>query len=206
MAITLTVEGHEGIITRLQNLSNKVNSPEIVETLAKETSGLLAENTPRGRRGDSGLLGRTMTEVAGPEPAGDGWWAGVGNLAGIYPLEPAPKGTIKAFLEMIRGPKKIRRVTRLGGFRPKRKSRRSTKWPMAWWFLKEEEKVRLREMREAGVARVGGTSPYMPKYWFVQERGMGEVGIGPQEYIAKTVAAIRGRIGETITRVVRSTQ
>ena len=196
MPITLTVEGHEGIITSLQNLSNKVNSPEVVETLAKETSGLLAENTPRGRRGDSGLLGRTMTEVAGPEPAGDGWWAGVGTLAGIYPLESAPKGTIKAFLEMIRGYRKKATKPRARTFDPKK----------AWWFLKEEEKVQLREMREAGVARVGGTSPYKPKYWFIQEAGMGEVGIGPQEYIAKAVTAIRSRIGETITRVVRSTQ
>lgn len=195
------MEGHEGIIASLQNLSDKLQGPEVVDVLAKKTSVIIGHNTPVGRRGaTSGLLQRTMSETGGPEPTKGGWWAGVGNLEGIYPTEPAPSNTIKNFLEMIRGPKKVRKVVRLGGFRPRRK--RSGKWPMAWWFLKEEEKVQLREMREAGVAAVGGVSPYKPKYWFVQETGMGSVGIGPQGYIERTVNTIRAGIGQMIADIL----
>lgn len=105
MPITLTVTGHEEIITSLNNLSDKLKGPEVVTELARMSAEVLKSVTPVGMRGNAGLLQRTMSEVAGPEPTADGWWAGVGNLEGIYPLEPAPRDTIKNFLEMIRGQK-----------------------------------------------------------------------------------------------------
>ncbi len=144
MPITLTVTGHEEIIASLQNLSDKLDGPEVVQALSQMSSVILVGETPVGHRGDAGKLQRTMSEMAGPEPTGQGWWAGVGNLEGIYPLEPAPKGTIAAFLKRWReqhpggdtGRRKVatkkskkitkfRRRTRLGGFRSVRGARRT---------------------------------------------------------------------------------
>ena len=197
MPITLTVTGHEEIIASLNNLSNRLQGPEVVATLAKETSIILAQNAPVGQRGMTrGLLQRTMSEVAGPEPTGQGWWAGVGNLEGIYPLEPAPRGTIKAFLEMI-GKKKgsSGKKPRVGtSFNPKK----------AWWYLPKEQKDLLRLMRETGRVDVGGTSPYRPFYWHIQEVGQGDVGIAGQGYIAASIATIRGRIASVVSSVLAS--
>jgi hypothetical protein len=204
MPVTLTVQGHEEIIASLQNLSDKLQGPEVVTKLAHESAIELGQTTPRGRRGsEAGKLSRTMTEVAGPEPAGGGWWAGVGNLEGIYPTTPAPKHTIKNFLEMIRGRVSGTEAGRIAASGPKRK-RAGFDPKKAWWFLGEEEKQQLRAAREAGIAAVGGTSPYRAKYWFIHEAGMGEVGIRPQGYIARAVSRIRNRIGDTITRIIRS--
>jgi len=203
MPISLTVEGHEGIITSLHNLSDKLQGPELVSKLARESAIELGQTTPIGIRGaEAGKLSRTMTEVGGPMPTGSGWWAGVGNLEGIYPLASAPRHTIKRFLELI-GKTKPSRVkkARLGGFRPKHM--RSGTWKMAWWFLSDEEKEQLREMREAGVTSVGGTNPYKPKYWFIQEKGMGEVGIKPQGYVAQAVSGICNRINDIVAEVLR---
>ena len=204
MPVTLTVSGHEELITSLKNLSNKLQGPEVVNALAHESAIELGQTTPVGVRGSlAGQLRRTMTEVGGPNQTGGGWWAGVGNLEGIYPLKSAPPHTIKRFLELIGKSKPSRvKTTRLGGFRPKRT--RSGSWKMAWWFLSDKEKEQLREMREAGVAAVGGTSPYKPKYWFIQEAGMGTVGIRPQGYVAQAVNRIRNRIDDTVVRIIRS--
>jgi len=188
------VEGHEGIIDSLQNLSNKLQGPEVVNTLAKETSIIMGQNTPVGTRGATrGQLQRAMSETAGPKPTEGGWWAGVGSLEGIYPLESAPRNTIKEFLRMIRGDPK--------GGPPRKKSFEPEK---AWWFLKEEEREQLREMRESGVVAVGGVSPYKPKYWFIQEKGKEEVGVTGQGYIKATIDAIRARIGQVVTNVLVS--
>ncbi len=105
MPITLTVTGHSEIIASLQNLNDRLDGPEVVQALGQMSSAILEQSTPVGRRGDAGNLQRTMSEMAGPERTGQGWWVGVGNLDGIYPLEAAPKDTIKNFLEMIRGRK-----------------------------------------------------------------------------------------------------
>jgi len=202
MPVTLTVEGHEGLIASLQNLSDRLQGPKLVSKLAHQSSIELGQTTPVGTMGaEAGKLQRTMMEVGGPEQTTGGWWAGVGNLEGIYPLTSAPRHTIKNFLKMIRKPKRVK-ITRLGGFRPSRA--KGGTWKMAWWFLKEEEKEQLREMREAGVASVGGTSPFRAKYWFIQEKGMGEVGIRrPQGYIQQAVGRIHNRIDEAIVRILR---
>jgi len=201
--VTLTVQGHEEIIASLQNLSDKLQGPEVVTALAHEAAIELGQTTPIGHRGQAGKLSRTMTEVGGPESTGGGWWAGVGNLEGIYPTTSAPKHTIKNFLEMIRGRVSGTEAGRVAASGPKRK-RAGFDPKKAWWFLSEEEKGRLRAAREAGIAAVGGTTPYRAKYWFIQEKGMGEVGIRPQGYIATAIGRIRNRMGDTITRIIRS--
>lgn len=203
MPVTLTVQGHEEIIASLQNLSDKLQGPEVVNTLAHEAAIELGQTTPVGRRGaEAGKLSRTMTEVGGPEPTEGGWWAGVGNLEGIYPTTSAPKHTIRNFLEMIRGRVSGTEAGRIAASGPKRK-RAGFDPKKAWWFLPEEEKGQLRAAREAGIVAVGGASPYRAKYWFIQEAGMEEVGIRPQGYIATAIGRIRNRIGDTVTRIIR---
>lgn len=191
--ITLTVTGHEEIIASLTNLSDRLQGPEVVQRLSQMSSGILANVTPVGRRGNAGLLQRTMSETAGPEPTGQGWWAGVGNLEGIYPLEPAPPDTIKNFLEMI-GKGKTGTGTRKAGtsFNPKH----------AWWYLSEDEKKQLRAMREAGETAVGGASPYRPFYWWIQETGMPLVKIPGSGYVTSAINAIKGQIQQVIDRVL----
>ena len=203
MPITLTATGHEEILASLQNLSDKLRGPEVVETLAKESSIILAQNAPVGERGMTrGLLQRTVSEVAGPEPTGQGWWAGVGNLEGIYPLEPAPPDTIKNFLEMIRGRVSGTEAMRIGA-KPRRKKAGTHFNPKrAWWYLSEEEKEQLRAAREAGIEAVGGTSPYRPFYWWIQEEGRSDVGIRGQHYITRAIHQIRSRIGQVILQVL----
>ena len=191
--ITLTVTGHEEIIASLNNLSNKLQGPELVQTLGQEASIILAQETPVGERGMTrGLLQRTMSEAAGPEPTGQGWWVGVGNLEGIYPLEPAPPDTIKNFLEMMRGSKKktTRRHKAGAHFNPKH----------AWWYLPEEEKKLLRLMRETGRQSVGGASPYRPFYWHIQDVGMPMVRISGSGYIARAIGRIKAGIANAVTR------
>jgi len=224
MPITLTVTGHEEIIASLQNLSDKIEGPEVVGRLAQMGSSILATEAPVGRRGSAGLLQRTLSEMAGPEPVGQGWWAGVGNLEGIYPLPPAPKGTIAAFLKLWRArrggterkdggmakSKKVtgfRRRTRLGGFRPfrtvrKRKAGTGFNPKHAWHYLTDEQKRELREMREAGDVDVGGASPYRPFYWHLQEKGSGEVGIRRQNYITRAISQIRMRMHDVILEAI----
>ena len=195
MPITLTVQGHEELIASLQNLSDRLQGPEVVETLAKETSIIMAQNTPVGEYGMTrGILQRTMSEVGGPEAtAGGGWWAGVGNLAGIYPLEAAPKGTIKAFLEGIRRFRK----------RAARSHKHFFDAKQAWRFLSKKEKEGLQLAREQG--RYGGSIPFRPKYWFIQERGMPEVGIPTaQKFVEKTITAIKGRLNRILSSILVS--
>lgn len=194
MPITLTVTGHEEIIASLQNLSDKIRGPEIVQELALMSSEVLATEAPVGRRGSAGLLQRTISEVAGPEPIGEGWWAGVGNLEGIYPLEPAPKGTIAAFLERIGKGKKGSKRKAGSSFNPKH----------AWWYLSEKEKQQLREMREAGYEDVGGANPYRPFYWHIQDVGMPLVKIPGTGYIITAISTIKGQIQQVIERVLAS--
>lgn len=95
----------------LKNLSNKVKGPEVVQELARTASEAMIDAAPVGQYGDAGLLSRTLSEVAGPEPREGGWWAGVGNLEGIYPLKSAPRDTIKNFLELIGKGKKGKKET-----------------------------------------------------------------------------------------------
>lgn len=73
----------------------------------------------------------------------------------------------------------------------------------AWWYLSEDEKRQLREMREAGYADVGGASPYRPLYWHIQEVGMGEVRIPGSGYIAAAVTAIKGQINQVIAQCLK---
>lgn len=194
MPITLTVTGHEEIITSLQNLSDKLQGPEVVQELALMSSEVLAAEAPVGRRGNAGLLQRTISEVAGPKSTGQGWWAGVGNLEGIYPLEPAPRGTIATFLERIGKRKKGGKRRAGSNFNPKH----------AWWYLSDEEKQQLREMREAGYADVGGASPYRPFYWHIQDVGMPLVRIPGTGYITTAISTIKGQIQQVIERVLAS--
>ena len=198
MPITVQTE----VFGDLRNLSKKVKGPEVVAELAQVVSLKLAEVSPK----DTGLLQRTISETAGPEPIEQGWWAGVGNLEGIYPLVSAPRGTIAAFLIRIGKKKPLASFGRYGavaiaqkkkkaagtGFNPKR----------AWWYLSEDEKQQLRAMREAGYKDVGGASPYKPFYWYIQETGMEEVGIGKKGYIEKTIGVIKGQIQQVISRVL----
>ena len=199
MPITLTVTGHEEIITSLQNLSDKIQGPEVVQELVLMSSEVLASEAPVGRRGSAGLLQRTISEVAGPEPTGEGWWAGVGNLEGIYPLEPAPKGTIAAFLEIMR-----ERRGEIGKRKRKRATGTGFVAQRAWWYLSEKEKQELRAMREAGETRVGGASPYRPFYWWIQEKGYPGVVPKAQRYIETAVNTIKGQIQQVIERVLAS--
>lgn len=193
--ITLRVTGHEEIIASLNNLSEKLQGPEVVQQLAQMSSEVLATEAPVGIRGDAGLLQRTVSETAGPEPTGQGWWAGVGNLEGIYPLEPAPPDTIKNFLEMIGKGKKGTNKRKAGtSFNPKH----------AWWYLSEDEKKQLRAMREAGETAVGGASPYRPFYWHIQDVGMPLVRIPGSGYISIAINAIKGQIQQVIDRVLAS--
>ena len=182
------------MIASLQNLSDRLQGPEVVETLARETSIVMAQNTPVGEYGVTrGILQRTMSEVGGPEATTDGWWAGVGNLAGIYPLVTAPKGTIKAFLESIRR------------FRPRESTKPRRHFfnaQQAWKFLSEKEKQGLQLAREQG--RYGGSVPFKPKYWFIQEAGMPEVGITGQGFVERTVATIKGRLDQILTNILIS--
>ena len=197
MPITLTVTGHNEIIASLQNLNDRLDGPEVVQKLGQMTSAILEQSTPRGRRGDAGKLQRTMSEIAGPEPTGQGWWMGVGNLEGIYPLEPTPKGTIAAFLERIGKGKKGTGKRKTGSsFNPKH----------AWHYLSDDEKNQLRAMREAGIEDVGGRSPYRPFYWHIQEEGQGDVGIRGQHYIARAIRQIKVRIAHTIQEVLYPSQ
>ena len=191
--ITLRVTGHEEIIASLNNLSNRLQGPELVRQLSQMSSGILANATPVGRRGNAGLLQRTMSETAGPEPTGQGWWAGVGNLEGIYPLEPAPPDTIKNFLEMIG---KGRTGT------GKRKAGTSFNPKHAWWYLSEDEKKQLRAMREAGEKLVGGESPYRPFYWWIQEEGRSDIGIRGQRYIEWAIRQIKVRIKDVVEDIL----
>lgn len=206
MPTTLTVTGHNEIIASLQNLSDKLDGPEIVQTLGQMSSAILTQETPVGRRGDAGKLQRTMSEMAGPEPTGQGWWMGVGNLEGIYPLEPAPRGTIAAFLERIGKKTRLQSYGRYGVAAKAQKRKRAAGTGFnpkhAWWYLSDEEKEQLRAMREAGIEDVGGASPYRPFYWYIQEEGMGDVGIRGQHYIARAIQQIRGRISSTILEVL----
>lgn len=98
----ITSQGDREIFDNLNRLQQRVDSPTVVSELAQAASRALAETTPVGRRGNAGLLKRTMTEVAEPVRTAEGWWAGVGNLEGIYPLKSAPRGTIAAFLKRKR--------------------------------------------------------------------------------------------------------
>lgn len=72
----------------------------------------------------------------------------------------------------------------------------------AWWYLSEDEKQQLRAMREAGVAEVGGASPYRPFYWYIQEVGMEEVKIPGSGYISTAIGVIKGQMQGVISRVL----
>ena len=179
-----------------------------MQQLAQMSSEIIVQEAPVGIRGRAGLLQQTLSEIAGPEPTEQGWWAGVGNLEGIYPLKTARKGTIAAFLEKWRKPLRERFlemwVKDKGGAMRPRKRRAGTSFnpKKAWWYLTEDQKRELRAMREAGVGDVGGASPYRPFYWHIQETGMEAVGIPGSGYITAAITAIKGQIQQVIDRVL----
>jgi len=192
MSVTLTVTGTEGILASLQNLSNRLSGPEIVTELSVMASAEIHRAAPVGRRGDAGLLQRTLSETSPAEPTGDGWRAGVGNMDGILPLQPAPRGTIKYFLEKM-GYKKF---DGSGG-----KKKAGTQFN-PWRALSDKQKSELRTLRESGDKRAGGSSPYRPFYWHVQDQGSAGAGITGSQYLTKAIHVIKSRIGSTILKVL----
>jgi len=196
--ISLTVTGTERILGSLENLRAAIVSPDVVQNLADMASQVMSDNAPVGVRGDAGLLQRTLSEVSVAQPTGNGWQIGVGNMQGIYPLEPAPRGTISAFLKKWaeeHGETGERKRKRTGtGFDPRK----------AWMYLSDEQKDRLRQMREAGEKDVGGSSPYRPFYWYVQDRGSEGASITGSGYIASAMSEIRQRIPGILRDTVKA--
>ncbi len=192
MPVSLTVTGTEGILASLDNLSNKVKGPELVQILGQEASIIIAQEAPVGERGMTrGLLQRTLSEMGPVTSTGDGWHVGVGNMEGILPPPDPPKGTIKRFLEIIRGSKKKTTRKRKVGthFNPRH----------AWFYLSEEEKKLLRLMRETNREGVGGSSPYRPLYWHIQTTRGPHTG-----YVTRAIERIRSSIASTVHKVLVS--
>ena len=95
----------------IEQIRQKLSSPDIAIQLAQQATNLLVENAPRGTGNLAEILGRGMGQ---PEAEAGGWTIGTGNIAMLGELAPAPPGTISAFLRGYRSARaKVREVAQV---------------------------------------------------------------------------------------------
>lgn len=122
----------------------------------------MADRVGRGPFSDQ-LLPRRLQTVTGPYRQGRGYGIGVAPFSQVGdPDQPAPRGTIKAFL--AGSGKKWRYVMNKdmrAKFSPK----------LAWWYLPREARLQLNLARLSG--HYGGKqgARVVPAYWKLQETG-----------------------------------
>lgn len=104
---------------------------------------------------DRGPLKDALTFSEGPNKESDRWWMGVGDMVRLGdPTTPAPRGTIKKFVE----DHNIRQ-----GYIPNFRSE------LAWWYLTADQRRLLRDERLAG--KYGGAPAGHAFYGWLQETG-----------------------------------
>lgn len=76
-----------------------------------------------------------------------------------------------------------------------------TEWgKFAWWWLSANQKKVLKEQRQKG--RFGGT-PWIPKYGWIHDKGMPEVGIRGVNFMAKAKPQVRQLVKEAMARAAK---
>ncbi|MGQ9458897.1 MAG: hypothetical protein ACUVS5_11530 [Anaerolineae bacterium] len=152
-----------------------------------------------------GTLRRALTGTYTYRRAGSVRY-GLGRISDLGPeREPAPRGTIAAFLRWWRN--RMLRIAMQYNAKMEKKERRKRSmgpWPLAWVFLTEEQKRALKDLRLEGNVEMGGDPQRRPRYWVQQEVGMTLVAIKGQRYIADAQQHIRDHVRPSILEAVRS--
>ncbi len=87
-----------GIPQRLTTILDRLQSPELIESLGQSLAESLSSNAPVA----SGATARALAPVGEPERTTMGWWMGVGNDEAVGSKDTqAPRGTLRAFFDYL---------------------------------------------------------------------------------------------------------
>ena len=102
-SLSVTIYDDLGREVTLEQIRQKLDSPNLLMQIAEQTSQLLVEKAPDG----TGALKSALeaSSFGTPERAEGGWRVGVGNIAYLGGFGPAPSGTISEFLRWYWGAK-----------------------------------------------------------------------------------------------------
>lgn len=162
-----------------QRLAGFKLADNLTSQMAREFSSIVVNMAPK----DTGWMMTTASEVVKLK---SGYAVGPFDKLG-RPRTRAPKNTISKFLEDYPQYAYAKGKTKSGKQRVRRRRRA---FPGAWHFLSREAKIKLRDLRRAGMYGMDGPSP---RYWqAIQEmRVPGNGGqMGGKDYVTLSYLAV----------------